>query len=172
MLCSKLLGFVNHKFIVAFQGGILHSHHPWASLVTLLKPFKQCVSSLVLNSRAMKPLRGENNNPWSILWVLSPARNHTTFLVDWLSRWWGFFFLSWRSWAASQGVPNSHVERLDCLKCPGNLLWWKQIKLGSVVDVFYWDRGCRHTNGERKLFAEWTSASVNGFFLRKVVTVS
>lgn len=53
-------------------------------------------------------------------------------------------------------LPVAMWGRLNCLKCLGNLLRWKQVRLASVVDVFYWDGGCRHTNGERKLSAEWT----------------
>lgn len=81
ILCSKLLDLVNHKFIVAFQRGILHSYCPWATLVTWLKPFSQPVTSFVSNSRVLKLLRGQNNNPWTILWVLLPTRNHRTFFL-------------------------------------------------------------------------------------------
>lgn len=83
ILCSKLLDFVNHKLIVAFQGGILYSYHPWATLVTWLKPFSQCVTSFVSNSGVLKHLCGQNNKPWTILWTLLPTRNHRAFLVGW-----------------------------------------------------------------------------------------
>lgn len=82
VLCSKLIDFVNHKFMVAFQGGILCSYHPWAALVTWLKLFSQRVISFVSNSRVLKLLCGQNN-PWTILWVLLPTRNPRAFLVGW-----------------------------------------------------------------------------------------
>ena len=88
-----------------------------------------------------------------------PTRNHATFLIGW-------------PWTAVQVVglvllelkelhpkvlPIAMWRRLNCLKCPGNLLRWKQVRLASVAGVFYWDGGCRHANGERKLCAELTA---------------